>query len=234
MSWQNKEVGHRMRGVVAACLLPLVLASCGFQPLYGQHIGGDAKTAVTVHQLAGIEIGQVSGGASGQPSPGILGQQLRNNIEDRLNPGKIIAPESVYHLDISLSLRETGVAVSRDGTISRYNIFLDTTYVLTRKVDGKPVYQGRFSRSSSYNVQSNAYFSTYVSRGDSIKHGIVELAEEYRQRLAAFLVQQSGKLAPPIMLKKQPELPSSTPFAIPIPGYGQSPADVLRGREPGL
>lgn len=203
-------------------LLPVLflLSSCGFQPLYAKRLSKDPNAVTTVHQLAGVEISpissQPSSGPVGQSSPGLLAQQLKNALQDKLNPGNIVPPETLYKLDITLGLRETGVAVSRDGTISRYNVFLDTTYVLSRKVDGKPVYQGRFTRSSSYNILANAYFSTYVARDDSIKRGVNELAEEYRQRLAAFLVQQGGKLAPPIQLKQQTPQ-TNVPLYIPNP-----------------
>lgn len=208
MSWRNN---------LAALLLPWLLSACGFTPLYSQT---DAKSAASGHsalrELAGIEI-QV------QQTNGRIGQQLRSDLEDRLNPGKIVVSDPKYRLVTYVNLGEAPIAVSRDGTISRFNLFLNSPFSLYNRKTGRVVYQSTVTRASSYNVQTNAYFSTYVARDDAIRRGITELAEQYRQRLAAYLVQQEGKNPDTVIVKERPSMEQNVPMDVILPTQTGSP-----------
>ena len=201
MSWRNN---------VLALMLCGWLAACGFEPLYGTQ-GASVEDQKVLSDLAGIEI---------QTPGGLLGAQFKRDLEDRLNPGGIIAANRTYRLVMDLSMREEPVAVARDGSISRYNIFIETYFRLLRTKDQKPVLEGKFQRVTSYAVQANAYYSTYVSRNDSIRRAVTEMAEEYRQRLGAFLKQNPHpkvirtKLQPLNQRQQPPELfPGAAPGA---------------------
>lgn len=170
MSWRNS---------IILCLLSFSVAACGFEPLYRSE-GATIEDQKVLSDLAGIEI---------ETQGGLLGAQFKRDLQDRLNPGKVIAANATYRLSMDLSTREEPVAVARDGSISRYNIFMETYFRLMRKKDNKLVLEGRFQRVTSYAVQANAYYSTHVSRNDAIRRAITELAEEYRQRLSAFIKQ---------------------------------------------
>jgi len=178
------------------CVLPLlaILAGCGFHSVYGTHVNdktGDTDAAM----LASIRIDSIAGR---------MGQELKEDLEDQINPGDAIAAPPTYHLTVSLTSSESAIGVSRDATVSRYNVYLTSTYKLIRDADNKQVASGTLTHVSSYNNEINAYFSTYISDADATKRGISELAEMYRARLAAYFdagapVEEKPAAPPPTM-----------------------------------
>ena len=159
----------------------LLLTGCGFTPLYGKKDNGAAPSV-----LAGVKIDPVSNGH--------MGQQFKIALEDNLNPGGAVPANAPYHLTATIISAEAPIGVSNDGTVSRYNVYLDSTYILFRTSDGAKLTTGKVRNVSSYNNATNEYFSTYVSEQDAIKQGIQELSEMYRERLIAYLTgPDSGK-----------------------------------------
>ena len=155
-------------------LLPLLLCSCGFQPLYGKKTDADDVSRV----FAGVTI---------DPMPGRSGQLLKTHLEDQLNPKGAIPPHPAYRLSVLFRSSVVPIGVARDGTVSRYNVYLTSQYVLYRNSDGKAITSGDIGYVDSYNNLTNAYFSTYVSEEDAYKNGINQLAELYRGRLSSYL-----------------------------------------------
>ena len=152
----------------------LVLSACGFQPMYG------AKGSAPEASIAGVKIE-----ASGQDRR--MGQQLKFDLEDKLNPAGAVPALPAYRLSVSLESSVGGIGVARDGTVSRYNVYLTSQYALYRTGESKPVTTGSLQHVSSYNNLVNQYYSTYISEQDAIRRGITELAELYRQRLSPYL-----------------------------------------------
>ena len=99
--------------LVAALTLCFALAGCGFHPMYG-----DTKLSP---QLASIYV---------EPIAESTGFELRNSLIDLLgSDGK--AAGKTYHLTVTLTDTNQGVALQNDATITRYNDTLTATYVLT-------------------------------------------------------------------------------------------------------
>ena len=167
MSWQNRFL---------FVLIPVLLAGCGFQPLYGKK-----STDLQASKLrAGVKIDSIPEAHDGQ--------QLKIALEDLLNPDGGVPANPVYRLSVtSIHTTTTPIGVARDGTVSRYNVYMASKYVLYRNSDDKPISSGNISYVNSYNNLTNAYFSTYISQADATKRGITELSELYRQRLAIYL-----------------------------------------------
>ena len=175
-----------LRAKLSLLILPLI-AACGFQPMYGT----DSATS-NPELFAGVKISHI---------PGREGQLLREGLEDKMNPGGADPAHPIYRLEVSLRKSSGAIGVARDGTVSRYNLYLDSHYVLYRDADGIAVAEGNFRRVSSYNNLANAYFSTFVSESDALKQGVRELAEDYSERLSTYLTSpDAGK-----PLKKQPK-----------------------------
>lgn len=149
-----------------------LMAACGFSPMYGKQ---QRDSSVL---LAGVKI---------DPIEGRTGQLFKAELEDRLNPGGVVPSNPAFRLNVVLTSTANPIGVARDGTISRYNVYLDSKYELYRIHDGKKVAAGQLRQVSSYNNLSNAYFSTYISSVDAISRGVTELAETYRLRLSAYL-----------------------------------------------
>lgn len=188
-----------------SALVLLLLSGCGFHPVYGNSSETSGKSLVN----SGVRVTAAASGAtstlptssdasSDNSSSTSMARQFTNNLEDMLNSSA--AP--VYQLDVVLTYSNIGLGVARDGTASRYNLIINSTYKLTRISDGKVVDNSTLSNVTSYNNPNNQYFSTYISEQDARKRGIKELAELYRHRLLAFIEKPQPDPAPKTELKK--------------------------------
>ena len=166
--------------ILAVCAaLPLLLASCGFTPVYGGRQSGGGLS----EHLAAIEISVPKDRWT---------QQLRAEMEDRFNPDA--RPANVaYRLEVSLSTKLIPAVVEDDGTISRYHVELVSPYLLKSAADGTELKRGTLRRFTSYNV-SEADFASFTSQTDAFRRGVEELAEEYRLRLAAHFTRHGGAI----------------------------------------
>ncbi len=102
---------HRRMKKPAALVLCLVLAACGFHPMYGSS-SGPAMSSVFVEPIAerdGFELRTA------------LIDYLQSDGEER---GK------AYHLKIVLGEAPQGIALQNDATITRYNNTLTAHYTL--------------------------------------------------------------------------------------------------------
>lgn len=176
MSSFNREKLARVFLLSLACGFGFLASGCGFQPLYGKR-----EAAENNPLLAGVRIESVSA------QNARMAQMLRINLEDRLNPGGIVPANAPYRLEVSLGYNEAAIGTARDGTVSRYNVYLNSNYSLYRIADGKKIASGSLYNVSGYNNITNQYYATYVAGEDAVRRGIVELAALYRHRLGSYL-----------------------------------------------
>lgn len=155
-------------------VLALSLTACGFEPVYAKR-GGESPA------LASVKVDA----APADPLYRYPAQVYTNALEDHLRSSGTPA----YTLRSIINIQEAAIAISRDGTVSRYNILAEADLTLTRLSDGAIVYRGKSKRSGSYNNLVNAFYSTYASKDDAIKRTVLELAEDTRLKLAAYLAQ---------------------------------------------
>jgi len=165
----------RIAALFAVCLL---LASCGFKPLYSKQAQEDFPV------LAGVRVDSM---------PGREGQVFKAELEDKLNPSGVVPGNPAYRLRTDISASISPIGVARDGTISRYNVYLSSRYSLYRLADDRLIASGNLNHVSGYNNVTNAYFSTYVAERDAIRRGLTELAEVYRHRLGGYLINPSQR-----------------------------------------
>lgn len=152
----------------------VVLASCGFRPLYG--LRGSDPAAV---ELAAIGIGYVSDR---------LSQNLRNDLIERLTPFGEPA-RARYGLFIETSRTSSALAIQSDSTITRYNLTVNASFVLTDRVSGQKIYRGSARAVGSYDaVRSD--FATLSAEQDSARRTVREVAEDIRGQLSAFFARR--------------------------------------------
>lgn len=166
-----------------ALLAMLLTSACGFQPVHGR-----AERATMSTQLESLDI------VTDASRPG---QLLKAEIEDQVNPDFKRA-EKRYTLHIALSEVEISLFINPDGTSSRGDLQFTSNYRLVRKSDGKLVDTGNLMRISSYNTSETADYAAYVSREDARKRGVVELAQDYKLRLANLLPKLNDPDAKPV------------------------------------
>lgn len=158
------------RLLVCLCVL---LAGCGYQPLYGEHGADNASVA---DEMALIRIESI---------PDRVGQEMYNMLRERLNPyGKPERPK--YALKVALTERRDNLFLERDETATRANLTLRASFILTRIDDGSIVATGLSRSVSSYDILSSQ-FASVISEQDARLRGARAISDEIRTRLALAL-----------------------------------------------
>lgn len=148
----------------------LALCACGFEPMHGRAYQERGNGAA----LAAIEV---------RTPGGILGELLRAEIEDAINPEyRYITP--AYRLDVGLYEVDMPLFVNPDGTSDRGEIRYTSNYTLVRLSDNSILAHGSLKRAGSYNSSQTADYAAYVSREDAKRRTIIELGQDYKLRLA--------------------------------------------------
>jgi LPS-assembly lipoprotein len=144
-----------------------VLAACGFQPIYGSK--GTPGTQ--------IEVGIIKDRQ---------GQQLRNFLLDRINPGG--PPQSPnYTLTVVLTSGKEFLAFRKSQFSTRVNL----NFIAVFNLKGKNQYLGEnFSGTSkitvSYNILSS-HFATLAAEENASTRAVKELSADISNRIAAFV-----------------------------------------------
>jgi LPS-assembly lipoprotein len=169
----------------------LLLAGCGWQPLYSQP-GADPTSGGVPQTLASIAIEPVTTRTTLDPLTGNAkfpydsraAQMLHNSLRDGLNPhGQPSQP--AYHLAVELTETVTRTASLGNGDSTRNDLTLIAKYDLTDE-KGKSLLQDRARIVTSYDVL-NQPFSDLQSHNDALKRGTEEIAQLIETRLAVLL-----------------------------------------------
>lgn len=154
----------------------LGLAACGFQPMYAG--GRDSGVRPEMQQVRVQPIGDR------------VGQQLHNDLRDRLNPmGQPGDP--AYDLRVSLSERTEEQALRRDETATRARLTLQASFQLVDRGNGSVLLAGRSRAVNSYNILNSPYATLVAQRG-ARERGVRELAADIQARVASFLAGRDG------------------------------------------
>ena len=160
----------------APLFVVLLLGACGFRSLYGTDATGDAPG-----ELATIKV---------SPIADRLGQQLRNNLLDLLNPrGRPANPR--YLLTVGLDQSTQRLAIEKDAFATRANLRLLANFSLQDPDSREIVLSGKSLVVSSYNILDSE-FATLMAEKDAKTRAAREIAHDIRTRLAAFFVRQGG------------------------------------------
>ena len=149
--------------ILAACLL---LAGCGFQPLYGNNRLSPQMASIFVEPIADN-----------------AGYELRNTLIDLLGSDGQTAGKA-YRLTVTLADSSQGVALQNDATITRYNDTLTATYVLS-DAKGQELTHGTLTGLSSYNV-ATAPYATLSARQDANLRAAQDIAQRLRLDLGVY------------------------------------------------
>ena len=151
----------------------LIVAACGFQPLYGSEQG--VLSGAVVENLAAVRIIGIADR---------LGQIVRNDLLDRLNPfGEPTAPR--YSLAVQLEEAKEGLAIQIDDTVTRFNLTLTANYFLTDAQSGAVLTTGSVRATAAYNVLRSD-FANVIAERDAQQRAAREISDELKTRLAVF------------------------------------------------
>lgn len=156
------------RRTLLVMLAPLALAACGFTPVHTSGGTGDALYGqITVQAPKDV-----------QSSSEVDSYLLVQNLEHRLGR----AGAGAYQLDLTLSTRDDGQAITEDSQITRYALLGRASYTLTRKSDGKVVASGDEEAFTGYSATGSTV-ETLASERDAHQRLMVILADQINARL---------------------------------------------------
>jgi LPS-assembly lipoprotein len=153
------------------------LGGCGFRPMYGG--AGAADDPGIRERLAAIEIRGLDGR---------LGQILRNELLDQLNPVGTQA-SARYFLPVQLRRIAAALGIQLDNTVTRYNLILIARFQLRERDSRSVLYQSIVRREASYNV-SQQPFADLIAEQDAERRAARELSQDIRTRLAVHFARE--------------------------------------------
>ncbi|MDD9901020.1 MAG: LPS assembly lipoprotein LptE [Alphaproteobacteria bacterium] len=146
---------------IAALVLCLALAGCGFTPLH-QAQNGHAISAA----YAQIEVGII---------PDRDGQHLRNLLIDRLyTQGRPQNARYLLHI-APLETEQTDLGIQKDATVTRTQIEITAQMTLTDRHNGNTVLTRRLRAIGGYDVL-DAQYATFITRRSETDRALEELA----------------------------------------------------------
>jgi LPS-assembly lipoprotein len=155
-------------------LASLVLASCGFRPLYA-----DARTAEGASHLTDIDFFAVRGP--------VMPRDTMRDALDRRFPDTGSNPR--YAAAIDLNQQSTGVAVSIDSNASRFNYTLFATVTYTDRETNQRRVQTLRSI-ASYAVVPGLYASL-VAEEDAVRRATLDLTRKIEADAALYVAGQA-------------------------------------------
>jgi len=174
----------RKPAAIAACVL---LAGCGFHPLYGVP---DMPKGTMRDTLNAIYV---------EPVPDRIGYELRNQLIDLLD-AKGEAAGASYRLHVTLNTKSEAIGVQSQTApggvtqtaITRYNDRLVAEYELVDLKTNAVVTKGTETGLTSYNVLSSPY-ATLAVQQDADRRAAEDIADRIRVDLAVHFAQQAKR-----------------------------------------
>lgn len=161
---------------VCLVFVVLVLAGCGFRPMYATSPSDNDVP----DELSAIKVGLIADRS---------GQQLRNHLLDLLTPrGQPAKP--LYVLQVTLSERKREVALKSTGLATRTNVTVNARYALVSAGTGKVLTNGSARAFSSYNL-TESEFSNLTAEKDTLSRATRIIATDIRSRLGAYFAKNN-------------------------------------------
>lgn len=181
----------RRRRMAVAVAAALVLAGCGWRPLYERPSASPTSGGVST-ELAKISIDPVVPESNLDPLTGSsdalydsrAAQLLQNYLKDALNPYGPPGP-AAYHLAIQLKQQTRAAAALGNGTATREDLIMTAEYQLNDE-KGQPVLTDIANIVTSYDILREP-FSDLSSRRDAQQRAAQQIAQFIQTRLAVFL-----------------------------------------------
>jgi len=169
----------RLKVALIGATVGLVLAGCGFEPVYGTRQGVE-----TTAEMATVKV---------EPIEERVGQLLRNNLLDSLNPRG--EPGQIkYRLLTQVSESKQELAIRKSELATRSNMNLTASYRLY-DVDRKAYVMSRTSTATaSYNLLTNE-FATLSAEADARERGVRDLSDDITRQLALYFRSQAKSQA---------------------------------------
>jgi LPS-assembly lipoprotein len=175
MSWREDRRGVGRRSLLAGVPL-ILLAGCGFRPLYAPPEMGTTDPA-----LATIQVVQI---------PDRLGQLLTIALRDGFNPsGSRVDPKYTLYVGLSSLRRDTALRI--DSTATRAEIEVRASYQLIDLRNNTIVLNGTTRSNDSIDLVDNEY-ANVVADSDARRRALRDIAAEIQARCSGYLQTQAA------------------------------------------
>lgn len=146
----------------------LVLAGCGYRPLYGS----SSETAGVAATLSAISIPEAEDR---------VGQLIRNDLISSMRAGK---GEEKYTLLLKPVAKRSGVINKPDPNVTRDAVRLSVSYELVERSSGNIVTKGKTFSQTSFDVIRQP-FADLQAETNATERAVHEVSADIRTRLAA-------------------------------------------------
>jgi LPS-assembly lipoprotein len=143
--------------------LPLLLAACGFSPVYGPQGAGTALQGQVLVQEPSTQAGYL----------------LTRQLETRLGRAGSAA---AYALDLEIALGEDSLAINTAGDITRFNLTGSAAYALRDTSAGTIITSGTVENFTAYSAAGTT-IATLAAEQDAVERLMVILADQITSRL---------------------------------------------------
>ncbi len=168
-----------------ALALALMLTACGFEPMYAERTG--TPPAGTPGQGGGVQSDM--SGTRVATIQDRVGQMLRNQLIDRLNPqGEPATP--LYYLTVRLNEQKDEVLTRSDQFSTATNLRLNADYDI-RDPQGNVLTTGYSRAITRYNTLQSQY-GTIAAEDNARERASREVADDIRAKLAVFYAHRRG------------------------------------------
>jgi LPS-assembly lipoprotein len=168
------EAHARLRRAFFLAPLALVLAGCGFHPLYAPSGPRDWDP-----DLAAIEV---------RPMTDRPGQILELALRERLNPGGIsVQPRWILHTGLLVSRADLGI--QRNATATTSELTVNAQFSIQDAKKQTTIYSGTSTAVGDFDLVNDAY-ATQVAANSARDRALLEVADEMTLRLSIFVRDQ--------------------------------------------
>jgi LPS-assembly lipoprotein len=157
----------------------LILAGCGFEPLYGER----DQAVATENLLNRVTV---------PPIENRVGQLARIELTNRLTPTRP-APTPLFTLNVKLNESKTSLAVEKDSSATRANLTISATFELLRNSDSAKLTSGYVRSVNSYDILQSD-FATLAAERNARRRGAKDVADGIVDRLAIYLLRNQDRL----------------------------------------
>jgi LPS-assembly lipoprotein len=151
-------------------LMAPLLAACGFEPLYGDHMRRGMEA-----DLAAVKI---------LPISEHIGQLLQWRLERDFNPDGVRAPQR-YALHVALAIKRDFLATEPDNAAPRGAISAAADLALTTLDNKTILYRGKIQSIDDYNIGTDAY-AAEIDKSNAEKRVIDDIGEQIEIRLSIY------------------------------------------------
>lgn len=155
---------------MAAAVLAVSVAACGFEPMYGRKSAGDVET-----RLSSVKIQVISGQ---------IGQQVHNYLLDRVNR-KGRPEDPLYLLSVTLEVTKVRLGIERDEKATRAKLVVLASVQLQDIATEEILLERSAQSTNSYNIVDSAV-ATRSAELDAIDRAAREVSDEIRLLLSLY------------------------------------------------